>query len=120
MDRQQVQAVFDLLPNSHYNPVFVVGDADEVIEILSHRSNDYLVHGIADIDTAPIMNCSCRIIKNFEEIEAVPVLQEKVADFIGSCILQGKQIVIISKKGINSMKLEGRLRSRVCSGVIIE
>ena len=35
MDRQQVQAVFDLLPNSHYNSVFVVGNVDEVIEILS-------------------------------------------------------------------------------------
>lgn len=120
MDRQQVQAVFDLLPNSHYNPVFVVGDADEVIEILSDRSNSYLVHGIADIDTASIANCSCRIIRDFEEIETVPVLQEKLEDFLGSCILQGKQIIIISKKGINSMKLDGRLRSRVCSGVIIE
>lgn len=115
-----MQAAFDLLPNSHYNPVFIVGDADEVIEMLSDRSNSYLVHGIANIDAASIANCSCRIIRDFEEIETVPVLQEKVADFLGSCILQGKQIVIISKKEINSMKLEGRLRSRVCSGVIIE
>lgn len=120
MDRQQVQAVFDLLPNSRYNPVFIVGDTNEVVEMLSHRSSDYLELSVVNMDTAPTMNCSYYIIRDFEEIETVPVLQEKIADFLGKCILQGQQIVIISKKGINSMKLDGRLRSRICRGVIIE
>ena len=120
MDRQQVEAVFDLLPDSHYNPVFIVGDTDEVIEMLSQRSNNFCGFSVIDINTAPITKCGCCIIKNFEEIESMPALQEKAAVFLGNCILQGKQIVIISKKGINSMKLDGRLRTRVCSGVIIE
>lgn len=119
MDRRQVEAVFDLLPNSHYNPVFVVGDADEVVEMLSHRSGNYLDLCAADMDIAPTMNDSWYIIRDFEGIETEPVLQEKVADFLGDCILQKQQIVIISKRGIHSMKLDGRLRSRICSGVII-
>ena len=117
MDKQQVQAVLNLLPNSHYNPVFIVGDADEVIEMSSYRNCDYSVLGVVNMDKAPTANY---IIREFEDIESEPVLQEKLADFLGRCILQGQQIVIISKKEINSMKLDGRLRSRICSGVIIE
>lgn len=120
MDKRQVKAVFDLLPNSHYNPVFVVGDADEVAEMLSHRSGKCLEFCAADMDIAPSMDCDCYIIRDFEGIESEPVLQDKIADFLGDCILQKQQIVIISKRGINSMKLDGRLRSRICSGVIIE
>ena len=47
MDRQQVEAVFELLPSSHYNPVFIVGDENEVIEMLSHRSSNYIVLDVA-------------------------------------------------------------------------
>lgn len=117
MDRQQVEAVFELLPSSHYNPVFIVGDENEVIEMLSHRSSNYIVLDVAKVDKAPTANY---IIRELEVIESEPLLQEKLADFLGSCILQGRQVVIVSKKGISSMKLDGRLRSRVCSGVIIE
>ncbi len=120
MDRQQVETVFNLLPDSHYNPVYIMGNTDEVIEMFSLRCKNYFGFSVTDINTAPITQCDCCIIKNFEEIESMPALQDKVADFLGNCILKGTQIVIISKKGINSMKLDGRLRSRVCSGVIIE
>lgn len=120
MDRQQVEAVYNLLPNSHYNPVYIVGDTDEVIEMFSQRCNNFCGFSVADVNAAPITKYGCCIIKNFEEIESKPALQDKAADFLGNCILEGTQIVIISQKGIHNMKLDGRLRSRVCSGVIIE
>ena len=120
MDKRQVEALFDLLPNAQYNPVFVVGEADEVIELLPTRGSNCLILCVADIDTVSTRDCECYIIREFEDIDYEPGIQEKVADFIGNCILQKQQIIIISKIGINTMKLEGRLRSRVCSGVIIE
>ena len=109
-----------MLPNAQYNPVFVVGDAEEVIELLPSRGSNYLTFCAADIDAVSTRDCEYYIIREFEDIDHEPGLQEKVADFIGNCILQKQQIVIISKRGINTMKLDGRLRSRICSGVIIE
>lgn len=120
MDKRQVEALFDLLPNAQYNPVFVVGEADEVIELLPTRGSNCIILCAADIDTVSNRDCECYIIREFEDIEYEPGLQEKVADFIGNCILQKQQIIIISKRGINTMKLDGRLRSRICSGVIID
>lgn len=120
MDKRQVEALFDLLPNAQYNPVFVVGDADDVMEMLLTRGSRCVILCASDIDTVSTRDCECYIIREFEDIDFEPGLQEKVADFIGYCILQNQQIVIISKRGINTMKLDGRLRSRICSGVIID
>lgn len=120
MDKRQVEALFDLLPNAQYNPIFVVGEADEVIELLPTRGSNCLILCVADIDTVSTRDCECYTIREFEDIDYEPGLQEKVADFIGNCILQKQQIIIISKRGINTMKLDGRLRSRICSGVIID
>lgn len=119
MDRQQVEAVLNLLPNSHYNPVFIVGEADEVLEMLSHQGSNYLTLRAAEMDAVPATNRNGYIIREFEDIDSEPGQQEKVAQFIGNCILKKQQIIIISKSEVNSMKLDGRLRSRICSGVII-
>ena len=118
-----IAALFKELPNQIYNPICIVADPIEVFLLMkAHlKIHDLFVKIPATEAAMTDLGASeYYLLTDFEKVEGDLEYQSKLADYIGNWLIEHKQLIIFSKKRIRDMSIDGRLRSRICSGVVIE
>lgn len=120
--RRQIAAALEKFPDPQYSPMVFVGDSEEVLGLLDQalgRCSSPLQLCAADASAPMAQQHDCLVVHHLEGIEHAPEQQRALADSIEQCALRRLPVVILSDKPVHSMSIDGRLRSRSCSGVTV-
>lgn len=122
LDTAFVKALFSHPDKRSYSPIVICVKSEESSKYLADKMQS---EGILIFDSNEVSNENAKFlvpiaVTHIENVENNVVLQEQLIEFLEFFKVTEQVVFLVTYKNINAMKISGKLRARLLSGVYVE